>query len=124
MDGIGFQELPAANVMVNNYNAVLTSEQAIKLEGLGVSLKEIQRFKEETRLQSQTALWYTIRRNRITASNIGEIFKRRKEEGPLVQGLQSTRHVMTAAMRQGLALEPVAAKAYAESLQNRVNLDP
>ena len=56
-DGIGFQELPAANVMVNNYNAVLTSEQAIKLEGLGVSLKEIQRFEEETRLQSQTALW-------------------------------------------------------------------
>ena len=31
---------------------------------------------------------------------------------------------MTAAMRQGLALEPVAAKAYAESLQNRVNLYP
>ena len=27
-------------------------------------------------------------------------------------------------MRQGLALEPVAAKAYAESLQNKVNLYP
>ena len=123
-DGIGFQELPAANVMMNNYNAVLTSEQAVKLEGLSVTMKEIQRFEEETRLQSQTALWYKIRRNRITASNIGEIFKRRKEEGPLVQRLQSTRHVMTTAMRQGLALEPVAAKAYAESLQHKVNLYP
>ena len=104
--------------MVNNYDAALTSEQAIKLEELGVSLKEIQRFEGETMLQSQTALWYKIRRNRIIASNIGEMFKRLKEEGPLVQPLQSTRHViqstrhvMTAAMRQGLALEPVAAKA-------------
>ena len=110
--------------MVDNYNAVLTSEQAIIFEGLGVSLKEIQRFEEETRLQSQTALLYKIRRNRLTASNIGEIFKRRKEEGPLVKRLQSTRHVMTAAIRQGLALEPVEAKAYAESLENRVNLYP
>ena len=123
-DGIGFQELPAANVMLNNYNAVMTSEQSIKLEGLRVTLNEIQRFEEETRLQSQTPLWYKIRRNRITASTIGEIFKRRKEAGSLVQRLQSTRHVMTAAMRQGLALEPVAAKAYAEELQNRVNLYP
>ena len=123
-DGMGFQELPAANVMVNNCNVVLTSEQFIKLEGLSVSLKEIQKFEEDTRLQSQTPLWYKLRQNRITASTIGEIFKRRKEEGPLVQRLKSTRHVMTAAMRQGLALEPVAAKAYAESLQNRVNLYP
>ena len=68
-------------------------------------------FEEETILQSQTARRYKIRRNRITASNIGEIFKRRKEEGPLVQRLQSTRHLMTAAMGQGLALESVAAKA-------------
>ena len=92
--------------MMNNYNAVLTSEQVNKLEGLSVTMKEIQRFEEETRLQSQTALWYKIRRNRVTASNKGEIFKRRKEEGPLVQRLQSTRHVMTTAMRQGLAIEP------------------
>ena len=111
-DGIGFQELPAANVMMNNFHFVLTSEQLVKFEGLKVCKKEIQRFEENTRLQSQTSLWYSIRRNRITASNIGEIFKRRKEEGPLVQRLKSTRHVMTTAMRQGLALEPVAAKAY------------
>ena len=52
--GIGFQELPAANVMLNNYNAVMTCEQSIKLEGLRVTLIEIQRFAEETRLQSQT----------------------------------------------------------------------
>ena len=87
-DGIGFQELPAANVMTNNVNAVLTSEQLVKLEGLIVSMHEIQRFEQNTRLQSQTSLWYSIRKNRITASNIGEIFKRRKEEAPLVQRLK------------------------------------
>ena len=43
---MGFQELTATNVMVNNCNVVLTSEQLIKLEGLSVSLKEIQKFEE------------------------------------------------------------------------------
>ena len=57
-DGIEFQELPTANVIMNKYNAVLTSEQVLNLEGLSVTMKEIQRFDKETRLQSQTALWY------------------------------------------------------------------
>ena len=40
--------------MLNKYNAVMSCDQSIKLEGLRVTLIEIQRFAEETRLQSQT----------------------------------------------------------------------
>ena len=123
-DGIGFPELPASNVMRNTYSTVLSSQQSVKLEGLKLTLHEVKKFEEQTRLQSQTPLWYKIRKNRITASKIGEIFKRRKDESSLVQRLQSTRHVMTTAMKQGLASEPVAATCYAEVHQNKVNLYP
>ena len=73
------------------------------MNGLQLSMTEIQRFEEQTRLQSQSALWHKVRRHRITASKIGDIFRRRKDHGTLTDRLKCTRHVTTAAMRQGLA---------------------
>ena len=40
-DGIGFPELPASNVMRNTYSTVLSSEQSVKLEGLKLTLHEV-----------------------------------------------------------------------------------
>lgn len=123
-DGIGFPDLPIKNVMENNLYIVLNEEQSVKLEGIKLSIFDIHRFEKLTRLQSQSSLWYKVRKHRVTASNIGNIFKRRKNEDTLVKRLQSTRHVTTAAMRQGIASEPRAAKHYAEVNNNQVNLYP
>ena len=41
------------------------------------------------------------------------IYRRRKDHGTLADRLKSTGHITTAAMRQELAFEPVAAESYA-----------
>lgn len=121
-DETSFPELPQQNFMCNNYNTILENEKQVMLDSLKLSKTEISKFETQTRLQSQSPLWYRIRKHRLTASNIGEIFKRRKENKTLVERLKSTRHVTTAAMRQGIASEPFAASEYAKCLNNQVNL--
>ena len=119
-----YPNLPQKNVMISNYSTALTNKQLVTMEGLQLSMTEIQRFEEQTRLQSQSALWHKVRRHRITASKIGDIYRRRKDHGTLADRLKSTRHVTTAAMRQGLAFEPVAAEAYAKAKDYKLNLYP
>ena len=99
-------------------------EQMIKLDGLVLTSDEVNKIEVQTRLQSKSPLWYRIWKHRVTASSIGDIYKRRGNEDTLVKRLKSTRHVTTAAMRQGIALEPKAAKCYAEANRNNVNIYP
>ena len=96
----------------------------VKFEGHILQLTEIKKFEEQTRLQSLTPLWFRVRRHRITASQMGEICKRRKGHGALATRLKTTRRCMTAAMRRGNICEPIAGKAYATKLQSKVNLYP
>lgn len=123
-DGVCFPSLPVTNAMVNSYQVALNQESSLTLDGLKLLAPDIHKFEKQTRLQSRSSLWFRLRKNRITASNVGEIFKRRKNETVLVQRLKSTRRVTTAAMRQGIALEPTAAFAYAEKSNKTVNLYP
>ena len=69
-------------------------------------------------------MWHKIRSHRITASKIGDLYRRRKDHGTLADRLTSTRHITTAAMRQGLAFEPVAAEAYTRIKDYTLNLYP
>lgn len=87
-------------------------------------MHEVHKFEKETRLQSESPLWFKLRKHRITASKAGEIFKRRKDFDTLSKRLKSNRRVVTAAMRQGLASEPTAARKYSEVCQHQVNLYP
>ncbi|KAJ8299129.1 hypothetical protein KUTeg_023189 [Tegillarca granosa] len=123
-DGIAFPELPLENFMNNNYQTVLSLSQTVNFEGLTLSLQEINKFELQTRLQSLTNLWYKIRKHRITASKVGDIYKRRKDFKTLTDRFKSTRNVTTAALRRGLACEPVAVSAYSCKLENKVNLYP
>ncbi|XP_053402818.1 uncharacterized protein LOC128558057 [Mercenaria mercenaria] len=124
VDGVCFPKFPVGNFMQNNDVANLSQEQDIKLKGLQLSYGDINKFEEKTRLQSQSPLWFRIREHRITASNIGRVYKRRKDDEKLAKQLKSTRRVVTAAMKRGVACEPQAAKRYAEVCENRVNLYP
>ena len=110
-DETSFPELPCLNCMTNSYNHVLSEDKLVVFESLQLSTSEIAKFEEQTRLQSQTPLWYKIRKHRLTASNIGEIYKRRKDGKTLVDRLKSTRHVTTAEMRQGLASDHLLQKS-------------
>jgi hypothetical protein len=56
-------------------------------------------------------MWFNIRKNRLTASEIGEIFNRKKSHlSWLSVGI--TRHVTIEAIRQGLSSVPAATNAY------------
>lgn len=124
-DGVTYPELPVRNVMQTNFCAVLRAEEAVTQKGLHLTMPEIKRFEEQTRLQRHSRLWYRIRKNRITASKVGDINSRRKDFETLARRLKSTRQVVTAAMREGLASEPIAARCYAEKALNKsVNLYP
>ncbi|XP_060603836.1 uncharacterized protein LOC132756720 [Ruditapes philippinarum] len=122
-DGVEFPQLPASNFMRNSYNVVLDEKKSTSLENLKLTMNESARFEKQTRLQSQTPMWFKIRKNRLTASKIGGIYKRKKEPSSLVQRLKSTRRVTTEAMRKGLASEPAAANAYSVQKSN-VNIYP
>ena len=126
LDGVGFPSFPTRNVMSNDNNAsrILSPSQDVNLKGLHLSYGDISKFEEKTRLQSRSCLWYKMREHHVTASQIGRIYKRRRDDEGLAKQLKSTRRVVTAAMRHSIACEPVTAKKYAEALENRVNLYP
>lgn len=125
-DNSSFPVLPASDVMMNNYDvASLDDAKSLMLSSITIDAKQSTYFEESTRLQSQTKSWYEVRKNRITASNFGSIAKRKKSDvTKLVQRLQSTRHVQTQAMKDGLAREPQAVTKYCNLKDNNVNVYP
>ncbi len=87
--------------------------------------KEVENFEIKTRVQSSSPLWHKLRRGRITASNVGAIFRRKKEDvSKLLPQLTSTRKVQTEAMKKGLAREPQAASMYSNICDDSVNIYP
>ncbi|KAK3106013.1 hypothetical protein FSP39_010896 [Pinctada imbricata] len=124
LDAGDFPRIPVKNLMHNELQVVLDYNKSVQLDSIRISADEAYEIEESTRLQSQDPKWHRIRRDRLTASNAGDIVKRRKEYDPLVDRLRSTRKVVTSSMRHGIAYEPVAANAYVEKLNKDVNIYP
>ena len=126
MDSTAFPPLPTSDILMTNlFHLVPTESQLATLASLSLTKEEAMYFEENTRLQSDTKLWFQVRKFLITASNVGSIAKRtRSDPTKLVERLQSTRLVQTAAMKEGLAREPQAATKYAEVKANLINLYP
>ena len=83
-----------------------------------VNCDEALKIEEETKMQSDSALWYCHRRLRITASNFGKVSKRRPTTpvANLVKTLLYSRRVETKALRWGNTHEDDARRAYQQSL--------
>ncbi len=123
-DGVPFPKLPVIDNMVNNYSRVLTLEQSLAMEDVFLEISLVHSFEDLTRDQSESSLWHKLRLNRVTASKVGEIFKRRQDFDTLAVRLKTKRHVCTAAMKHGIVSEPVAAARYSEARNNEINLYP
>ena len=77
MENNTFPDLPSKNVMVCNVNIVLSEKQMQQLISLKVTQLHSIEIEQSTRLQTADPKWHKIRKERITASNAGEIVKRR-----------------------------------------------
>ena len=68
----------------------------------------------ETRLQSETSMWYHQRRIRLTASNFGKVAKRRPTTpvANLVKSLLYSKSIESSSLRWGKVHEPDAREAY------------
>ena len=120
-----FPILPVNDYMINNLSIALTKDQSLLLADLLLSEDDVSRFEEQTRIQSASKLWHKLRKGRITASNVGAVVKRRKEDVTKFIGqLTSTRNVQTQAMKKGLAREPMAAMKYSDTCNQVVNVYP
>ena len=85
-------------------------------ECLHVTPEKIRQIERETKDQSRSAFWYSVRRYRITASVFGKVYKRLPSTPPdsLVKELLHPQQFSTKAMEWGRQHEPVALKAYVE----------
>ncbi|KAK3099804.1 hypothetical protein FSP39_010007 [Pinctada imbricata] len=120
-----FPDIPVCNqIGSNNFNYVMTLNQSKLLESLSVSESECHEIEKCTHLQSQDRKWHNIRKERVTASNAGNIAKRKKDGGPLAERLKSTRFRQTAAIKHGIETETVAAQEYSKTMGDNVNLYP
>ena len=72
-----FPDLPSRNAMTNDVCIVLNEEQIKLFDSLRITDLQCKEIEENTRLQSSDPKWHKIRSQRITASNAGEIAKRR-----------------------------------------------
>jgi putative phage-type endonuclease len=120
-----FPDLPVKNNMKNNFLTCLSNAHIAQMEELTLTEKEIKEFEVQTRVQSSSKLWHKLRKGRITASNIGSIYKRKKEDvSKFLPQLKSTKTVQTAAMKHGLVSEPHAAERYSATCGDCVNIYP
>ncbi|XP_056016152.1 uncharacterized protein LOC125677134 [Ostrea edulis] len=124
LDADDFPKLPSQNVMINNISTVLSETKHLKTDSLSVTNDEASEIESLTQLQSQDPKWHRIRLDRITASIAGSIVKRRKDYDPLVERLRTSRSVVTANMRHGIACEPTAAEAFVARMNDNVNIYP
>ena len=124
-EGPDFPAFPMRDVMKNDVHSVLNETECNKLESLRLSKLQIQHFEKTTRQQSESKLWHKLRATRITASSVGEIYKRQKSDlSKFIQRLMSTNKIQTSAMKRGLELEPFAAVQYSKLHGDMVNLYP
>ncbi len=120
-----FPTLPVNNVMCNNVSICLTESQMAIVQDLQLTNDQIADFEVKTRVQSATPLWHKLRKGRITATKVGPIVKRQKDDvTKFLQNLKSTRTVQTQAMKLGIANEPLAAVKYSSQCEDTVNVYP
>lgn len=111
-----FPDLPlsgAGDRFVNSLSICLESTKLAKLQTLTVTLDMARDLEHKTREQSESGLWHSLRQKRITASKFGIVAKRVSNFETLVQQLQPSRYVQTAAMKRGIEMEGRAAFIYA-----------
>lgn len=123
-DSIEFPELPLENFIENNVSVVLLQHETLLLEDLALTTDQIVMFEKQTRLQSESQLWFTLRENRITASKIHSVKTRQRNFDSLVKQLKSTRKVQTPAMKDGIMNEPDAAVQYNLETRRSANIYP
>ncbi|XP_076845899.1 uncharacterized protein LOC143491083 isoform X2 [Brachyhypopomus gauderio] len=92
------------------YSFVPTHQEQLHLSSLSVTLSQSHLIEEATRSQSATPEWYSLRRERVTASHFREVSHVR---GPgaaerIIRGTRQTAH-----MKRGLEMETGALKDYA-----------
>jgi len=92
----------------------LTRDSSIKYHSFDVSDTQIRDYEFMTRSQSDSDLWHSLRRKRITATKMKDICTRRRDFGSLASRMLGTRHIQTAAMKYGVENEPRAAQLYAQ----------
>lgn len=123
-----FPRLPLDSVesrFDNNFSSCLTQQQQASLDALTVTQEASLDIQERTVTQSANNLWHMLRSKRITASKFGTVAKRLRDFENLVKQLNPSRHMVTAAMRRGIELEPRAAMTYANmEKKSSVNLFP
>ncbi|KAK3106870.1 hypothetical protein FSP39_001733 [Pinctada imbricata] len=124
LDAEDFPKLPVKNFMRNRLSIVLGQQKLVRLESMKVTNEQSAEIESMTQLQSKDPKWHKVRRERVTASIAGDIVKRRKEYEPLVERMRTTRRVITASMRHGIACETIAADAYVEKMNGDVNIYP
>ena len=85
-------------------------------ECLRLTPEKIREIERETIDQSQSSLWYTARRYRLTASSFGKVFQRLPSTPPdsLVKQLLHPQHFSTRATEWGKLHESTALKMYVE----------
>lgn len=76
----------------------MNSSKSAKLESLSVTLEMVHALEEKMREQDESDLWHSLRKKRITASKFGIVTKRISNFDTLVEQLQPSRLVQTAAM--------------------------
>ena len=118
--GVEFPPLPVADFTAPMMR-VISESQTRKLERLMVTYEQSVAFEKDTRLQTESALWHQLRQSRITASKVGQVCIRRSAHDKLCDQLRR-KFRATAAMKEGSLREPEAAVAYANIMNDDVNL--
>lgn len=90
-------------------------------KNLHLTPERIRQIERETKHQSQTALWFSARRYRLTASMFGKVYKRLPNTPPdcLVKELLHPLQFSTKATEWGRQHEPIALNAY---VQHQIDL--
>jgi YqaJ-like viral recombinase domain len=88
---------------------------------LTVTLIEQQLIEKETRGQASNSRWFEERRQRLTASNFGEVCKRRAPPGPLVKRILYSVNFTSAAIEWGKEHESTAITAYEKAMNVKYN---
>lgn len=92
---------------------VLAQQQHLHLQSLATTLDVARKIEVATREQSSTVEWHRVRRPRITSSHFREVCHVRGQSNSENLAKRIQRGVgQTAAMKRGLALEPVAIQEY------------
>lgn len=106
-----------------NYPTVYSQEELHYYNGISVTQSDSEIIEKETRDQSNSKLWHSVRFEHVTASNFKRVYARRADFDSLaVSFLRNKRTVQTKAMKRGIAMENEAAAKYTSITGNSILL--